>query len=92
MKQFSDIIQDEIQIALEHTQNNRPEMATLKMRETAIMIKRLHLEKGPDIQLLKLSQQLQETADRMEEKYKEDQTDQLKDVIEELGPINTDPD
>ena len=25
----------------------------------------------------------------MEEKYKEDQTDQLKDVIEELGPINT---
>jgi len=28
----------------------------------------------------------------MEEKYKEDQTDQLKDVIEELGPINTDPD
>jgi len=92
MKQFSDIIQDEIQIALEHIQNNRPEMATLKMRETAIMIKRLHLQKGPDVQLLKLSQQLQETADRMEEKYKQDQTDQLKDVIEELGPINTDPD
>lgn len=92
MKQFSDIIQDEIQIALEHIQNNRPEMAILKMRETAIMIKRLHLQKGPDVQLLKLSQQLQETADRMEEKYKQDQTDQLKDVIEELGPINTDPD